>query len=89
VKNILTFSFILLLALSTFSQRTPEAFIAGIPVPPGDACTISKDTRENFSSKIEALQEQLTEEIKTRKEFCWEQQRKDSAKYGRTNGIIG
>lgn len=68
MKTLFTFSFVICFVLGSISQTTPEAFIAGIPVPPNEVCTMSKDSRENFSGKIEALQEQLTEEIKTRKE---------------------
>jgi len=68
MKTLFTFSFILFLALSSFSQRTPESFLARMPAPPAEACTISKENRDNFSSKFGEVNEQLTEQIKTRKE---------------------
>jgi len=68
MKILFTFSFILFLALNSFSQQTPEMFLSRIPAPPAEACTMSKENRDNFSNKFGEVQEQLTEEMKTRKE---------------------
>jgi hypothetical protein len=67
MKTFLTFSFILFLALSAFSQKTPEFFLGNLPAIPSGVCSMSSADKNSFSDKVSELSSQIKEEIEKRK----------------------
>jgi hypothetical protein len=68
MKTLFAFCFILFLAQSAFSQKTPEFFLSNMPTIPSGACSMSSAARNPFSDKVSELSSQIKEEIEKRKE---------------------
>lgn len=68
MKAIFTISFVIVFVTSTFSQESPESFLATLPALPKGACEITREARENYVNNVLDLTEQLSSELSRRLE---------------------
>ena len=68
MKSLFIFCLVIFFATTSFSQRSPESFLAGIPDPPASACDNTVKEREKYETKVNDLADQLKDEISKRKE---------------------
>ena len=68
MKTLLPICLIFLLALSAFSQKTPEFFLGNLPAISTGVCGMTSAGIDNFSKKVEEVSDPLKETISQRKQ---------------------
>ena len=75
MKKKFLFYMLLIVALLSYAQPTPEVFIARTPPPPGNECNSTAAQKENYLKKVRELKDTLEKRI-----FVLKQEGKENAK---------